>query len=101
MEYLYTRAFCRRCRLHFEYASTDVELSDDDPVVLCPLCGRPAQHGPFQPCSAAHYERIELQYERLADEMEERRLRKSARSRPRDEAWDWEEGSPASRKRRR
>ncbi len=100
MEYLYTRAFCRRCRLHFEYASTSAELTDD-PVVLCPLCNRPAQHGPFRLCNAAHHERIEAQYERLAYEAEERRVKKPTRSRQRDEDRDWEEDYPTDRKRRK
>jgi len=60
-----TRAFCRNCRLHFEYALTETDLRGDV-IVLCPRCYQPAKHGRFQPCDEACYERIEAQYERLA-----------------------------------
>lgn len=98
MEYLYTRAFCRPCRLHFEYALTDAELPDD-PVVPCPWCDQPATHRPLQPCNAAHFERIEAEYERLVDEAEERRVKKPAKSRQQDEDREWEEDFPSDRKR--
>lgn len=100
MNYLYTRAFCRDCRLHFEYALTEADLVGD-PVVLCPRCDQPVQQGPFQPCDPARYERIEARYERLADEVEGKRVKKRARGRRRDYDWDWEEDYPRARKRRR
>lgn len=83
MAYLYTRAFCRHCRLHFEYALADAEWPND-PVVPCPWCDQPASHRPLQPCDAARFERIETQYERLVDEAEERHVKKMAKSRRRD-----------------
>ena len=76
----------------------DAELPDD-PVVPCPRCDQPANHGPLQPCNAARYERIEAQYERLTDEAEDRRVKKPTKSRRRDE--DWEEDYPSDRKRRK
>jgi hypothetical protein len=100
MQNLYTRAFCRDCRLHFEYAVTDADLAED-PIVLCPLCERPAKHRPFQPCDQARYEHVEAQYERLADEAEERRMKKRTKSRQQDEGRDRDEDYPADRKRRK
>ncbi len=112
MEHLCTRAFCRHCRLHFEYALTDTQLVDD-PLVLCPRCGRPAKHDPFQPCSADRYERIEAKYEYLAEEAEAKRVkrpvkklaRKPAKSKHEDQDWvgngDWEEDYLVDRKHRK
>lgn len=68
---LYTRAFCRDCRLHFEYARAH---DDQDVIVPCPQCDKPAKHGPFQPCDRARFERIEAEYERLAHQAEAKRF---------------------------
>ncbi len=82
MQYIYTRSFCRDCRLHFEYAVIDGG-PEEEHVVLCPQCGEPANHGPFQPCDQARYERIEAKYERLADYVERKRVAKQSKGKPR------------------
>ncbi len=80
-KYLYTRAYCRNCRLNFEYAVEEEELGEGV-FVLCPRCGEPADYRPFQPCPYRRYERIEARYERLARPVEEKRVKTRKRKRP-------------------
>ena len=82
MQYIYTRSFCRDCRLHFEYAVIDGD-SEEERIVLCPQCSGPAKHGPFQSCDQAQYERIEAKYERLVDFAETKCVSKRSRGKPR------------------
>lgn len=82
MNNLYTRAFCRPCRLQFEYALTDAEVTDNV-IVRCPRCDRPARHGPLQPCDQARHAGIEAQYERLARQAEAEQATKRSKDRRR------------------
>ena len=98
MRNLYADAFCRDCRLHFEYAIGSVAQTEEL-VVLCPQCNQPAKHSPFQPCDLARFERIEAQYERLARHAEARRTAKQGKGKRRDRDDDWD--PPRDRKRRK